>query len=349
MQVRILADDLTGALDSAAAFRGEVPVFLDQPGAAGPGVPVVVVATATRDVAPATLPALLAPSVPWLATADVPFKKIDSLLRGNTFAEVAFVARAGGFADVVVAPAFPAQGRTVRDGRLWIRQPGDAAAAEVGHMHVVEALDAAGVPAAHVPDVRDDNDLERLIERVLAAPGKRTLLCGSAGLAHAVAAAAGLAARSTGVPVAHVRGRVRVMTASRHPVLRSQWPRLAVVAGTLDLALDDLAPAASLAAEAAAAHVAEQLRRLVAAVPRPDAVIVVGGDTLRAVCHACGVTALMARPALRSGWGRARFVGGLWHDVECHARSGAFGDPDDLVALALQVVPGAAPTPEGFP
>ena len=30
-KVRILADDLTGALDTAAAFAGEVPVYLDAP------------------------------------------------------------------------------------------------------------------------------------------------------------------------------------------------------------------------------------------------------------------------------------------------------------------------------
>ena len=64
-EMRILADDLTGALDTAAAFAGEVPVYLDAPAAvdASP-CPVSVVATATRDVPVDSLPRLLAPSLP---------------------------------------------------------------------------------------------------------------------------------------------------------------------------------------------------------------------------------------------------------------------------------------------
>lgn len=343
--VRILADDLTGALDSAAAFKGEVPVFLDRPGDAPVGARVIVVATATRDVAPDTLPARLAPCVPWLATAGVPFKKVDSLLRGNTFAEVACLARAAPFDEVLFAPAFPAQGRTVRNGRLWIRQPG--AGDEVGHTDIAEGLRAAGCRAARVPDVRDDADLARLVAPLLACGGVRTLLCGSAGLAHAVAAAMGLAAPSHQAARLPGPGILRVMTASRHPVLRSQWDRLATQAGRLDLTLDDLAPAAPCTVDEADAEIAARLRQCVATSPRPGMLIVVGGDTLRAICRATGTRGLVAQPSLRNGWGRARLVGGVWHDVECHARSGAFGDPDDLVALARALVPGAGPTMEG--
>ena len=103
-EMHILADDLTGALDTAAAFAGEVPVYLDVPAAVDVlPCPVSAVATATRDVPADSLPRLLAPSLPWLVDAELAFKKVDSLLRGNTFAECAHVARAGGFERIVFA------------------------------------------------------------------------------------------------------------------------------------------------------------------------------------------------------------------------------------------------------
>jgi uncharacterized protein YgbK (DUF1537 family) len=104
--LRILADDLTGALDSAAAFAGDVPVFLDIPQPQVVAASVSVVATATRDMPIESLPTQLGPSISWLAAGRVSFKKIDSLLRGNTFAEAALTARTGGFKRVVFAPAF---------------------------------------------------------------------------------------------------------------------------------------------------------------------------------------------------------------------------------------------------
>ena len=72
LSLRLLADDLTGALDSAAAFAGAIPVHLDPPPAAAvtatatsavseaPCGPVEALATATRDIPQAELPAALA-------------------------------------------------------------------------------------------------------------------------------------------------------------------------------------------------------------------------------------------------------------------------------------------------
>ncbi|OAI65685.1 Hrp-dependent type III effector protein, partial [Ralstonia solanacearum] len=46
------------------------------------------------------------------------YKKIDSTLRGNVAAEVAALVPVAGLA--VVAPAFPAAGRTTRNARQWL-------------------------------------------------------------------------------------------------------------------------------------------------------------------------------------------------------------------------------------
>lgn len=69
--IRLLADDLTGALDSAAAFGADVPVHLAHPPTEGTAAPVEVVATASRDEPTDTLPALLAPcDTPWAIGAS---------------------------------------------------------------------------------------------------------------------------------------------------------------------------------------------------------------------------------------------------------------------------------------
>ena len=120
--IRILADDLTGALDTAAAFDGEVPVYIDCPPVGATetnGNPVSVVATPTRDVTVSTLGSYLAPVVEWFAAGDLPFKKVDSLLRGNTFAEIAWLLLNASFTRGIFAPAFPAQRRITVADRQW--------------------------------------------------------------------------------------------------------------------------------------------------------------------------------------------------------------------------------------
>ncbi len=88
----------------------------------------------------------------------ITFKKIDSLLRGNVQAELEALS-----GELIVTPALPVEGRTVRNGVL--------------HVH--------GVPQATpipVLDAETDEDLDAI---VAAAPPHATLV-GSAGLAAAL-------------------------------------------------------------------------------------------------------------------------------------------------------------------
>jgi uncharacterized protein YgbK (DUF1537 family) len=370
--IRILSDDLTGALDTAAmlAVRGPIPVRLDRPAEAD-DAPVSVVSTGTRDVDPATLAARLAPSLRWLRQAAVPFRKVDSLLRGNSLAEVVATARGAGLRRVLFAPAFPAQGRFTVGARLLLGAPyrpddaspapapgplGEAfAALGVGSLAgaaALAALDGTGPggasprsgPIVLIPDVRTDGDLEALVERALAF-NDELLWCGSAGLAQAIArldAAPGSLRTETDAPA----GRGLLVTASRHAALRSQLARLRALGADGAVDAVDLAPADPMPPEAAAEHLARGAARLVAARARPDWLAVVGGDTLLALCRAAGVEALSAGPAPRPGWGRATLAGGPWSGLACFSRSGAFGAPDDLLWLARATRPGPCPTLE---
>ena len=349
----VLADDLTGALDSAAAWAsaGDVPVFLDRPGPSAQAVQVV--ATGSRDVPPESLPALLEPSLDWLVAGGCAFKKIDSLLRGNTFAEIAWLLRSGRFAGAVFAPAFPAQGRFTASGRHWVAPPHQpqgvrtheyAGALAQAFLHVGlgahlpdrvrSSLQAGG--GVVIPDILSDQDLDQLAALTQSPQEPPWLWCGSAGLAWALArldaAAAGITSVAT-TPAAG--GRTLVLTASRHPVLREQLRHLpASDAGTEVI---DLAEEQPLKPDEAQVRLRQRLHRLVATGQRPGTLVVIGGDTLLALCRAADVSSLQADRSARTGWGLARLVGGPWDGLSCYSRSGAFGASDDLRAMLAEL------------
>lgn len=384
-KVRIVADDLTGALDSAAAFAGSVPVFLGDPGLdhnRGAPAAVAAVATATRDVPLETLPGRLSPWLNWLGGAEVPFKKIDSLLRGNTFAEIAYFVRAGGYRGAVFAPAFPALGRVTIYGRQCVVPPGKTLAERyaVGAGSPADAFTVFGLPTiggtrrpepegskpvVWIPEVITDADLAAVAAASHAPDASGWLWCGSGGLAHAIASAHGLAAGSNHSPTPETRsGTVLVFSASHHPVTRQQWEMLlAVESGAhfvtranqlslrttlralghgLELALFDLSPSRTLSPEAAAERLGRDMTQIVRAGTRPAALVVIGGDTLLTLCRAAGAGALIAGASPRTGWGCARLSGGIWDGVPCYSRSGAFGDPDDLATMVRQLMRRAA-------
>lgn len=351
---RILSDDLTGALDTAAAWAcaAEVPVFLDTPATSTQAVQAVV--TGTRDVPTDELPARLAPCLDWLTATGSAYKKIDSLLRGNTFAELAWLMRSGRFAGAVFAPAFPAQGRFTAQGRHWVASPRQPYGPR-SHEHpgpLALALTRVGlgvqIPAqvsdclqhpGHVviPDLLTDHDLDELATLTAQPQASNWLWCGSAGLAWALVRQQLAGAAPLQTPPDCGPGRPLLLTASQHPVLREQLHRLA----PLDLPIDlvDLAESEPLSPQQAQARLAQRMQTLVAHHPRPPLLAVVGGDTLLALCRAAGVRSLQAGPSPRTGWGRAKLVGGAWDGLCCYSRSGAFGPPDDLGALLATLTP----------
>ncbi|WP_293605768.1 four-carbon acid sugar kinase family protein [Polaromonas sp. UBA4122] len=357
----ILADDLTGALDSAAAWAnaGNVPVFLDEPGPSAQAVQVL--ATGTRDVPPASLPAILAPSLDWLVATGSAFKKIDSLLRGNTFAEIAWLMRRGRFAGVVFAPAFPAQGRFTARGRHWVAPPHQPHGPRT-HEHACTLLQAfsnvglsAHIPTrvqdslqdagkVVIPDILSDHDLDQLATLTAGPQAQQWLWCGSAGLAWALARQAAATAPASAIsaaPPPPAPGSTLVLTASRHPVLREQLRQLPPPETRTEVL--DLAEAQPLSPAEAQARLMQRMHTVITTWPRPTTLVVVGGDTLLALCRAADVRSLQAGASPRAGWGRARLVGGPWDGLTCYSRSGAFGPPDDLRALLAAIIPSCHP------
>lgn len=124
MSILIIADDLSGAADCAIGFASaghRTIVTLDVPahGLDAQAADVIAADTDTRRLTPAQ--AAQRSAAAW-QTLRGPgrrlYKKIDSTLRGNWAAEVAALQPLAGLA--IVAPAFPATGRTLRGGRVFV-------------------------------------------------------------------------------------------------------------------------------------------------------------------------------------------------------------------------------------
>jgi uncharacterized protein YgbK (DUF1537 family) len=117
----IIADDLSGAADCAIGFASagmQTVVTLD-PLNDKADAQVIAADTDTRRLSPAqaaerTVAAFKALHQPGQRL----YKKIDSTLRGNWATEVAALQPLAGLA--IVAPAFPATGRTLRGGRVFV-------------------------------------------------------------------------------------------------------------------------------------------------------------------------------------------------------------------------------------
>lgn len=365
--VRILADDLTGALDCAAAFGAGVPVHLNA--VSGDHRPAIeIVSTGTRDVEVSDLPTLLSPSLAWLQDAQIAFKKVDSLLRGNTFEEVDWLARQGEFKGLAFVPAFPAQGRVTEGGQQWwVKSDGQKVAVASSIQDILVAkgwtVERGAVPPvfntaqnsarlAWLPDVRSDEDMQAVAQCALKG-STQVLWCGSAGLAQALALNMPQLVHQVPFEKSKLQeGPLMLVSASHHAVTASQWHTLNQskwaaqcrrahdVPQVLDAPISefptllDLSASTPLAVEEAAALLDQQTHKIAHNAPQPRALVVVGGDTLLALCKALGATGLESdTPLARPGWGCARMLGGRWDGLTCHTRSGAFGDANDLLEV----------------
>ncbi|MFQ8432194.1 four-carbon acid sugar kinase family protein [Amaricoccus sp. W119] len=183
MRVLIVADDLTGALDSAVtlAQAGLDCVVArrpaDVPEALALRPEVLSISTASRESTAEAARAAVAAALDAVGTLPpIVFKKVDSRLKGHVAEEAATLAARTGRTRALVSSAIPAQGRVVTGGQLT----------GVG---VATPIDVAAVMAASgldldVPEARDDGDLDVALER--AGTEAPLLLVGAAGLAAAL-------------------------------------------------------------------------------------------------------------------------------------------------------------------
>ncbi|MEO6269924.1 MAG: four-carbon acid sugar kinase family protein [Lautropia sp.] len=368
----LIADDLTGALDSSAFFSarfGPIPVYLEAPAdnLAGP----LAVDLATRDGNGERAILAAAGLAPRMARSDIAFKKIDSLLRGNWASELAGLLAGGSFRTCILAPAFPAQGRITIAGRQEVHAAGARSftvatdpAVELDRLGMrVVLANSAGArnpyigngagPEVVIADAASDEDLAAIAHWGSAGTAP-ILWCGSAGLARA------LAGGQPPARIAFARRPLLAIIGSHHEVSLHQversLPRLAQgqhVVARLDAASRSEHSATLISAALnqhgeclltfgfspatstarAAASIATHLQEVLPSIAAPATLAAAGGETLRAVCAALGVVQLVVDAEAGPGIPRSRIPSGAWAGVEVISKSGAFGDPDWLLDL----------------
>jgi len=294
-RLALIADDLTGAADSGVQFsqRGFCTELLLDRGSVS-DAEVVIVDTESRAAPPDIARAKVHAAAASLPPVQYLYKKIDSTLRGNLGAELEATMDARHIPRAVVAPAFPAAGRTTVGGHQLLsgRPLEDTAFAhdplcpiadsyipallgrqmrlDVGLIELTlvrrgvevlaEAMGSRG-EAVLVVDAVTDGDL-LTIARAAAHAGLGRLTCGSAGMANAlvevmIAEHAGVAdlAAPEAILGAAEDAPVLVVAGSRNPLTLRQLSCAAHESGLAVVGVDT---------EGLAADVSPEIGRLVA-------------------------------------------------------------------------------------
>jgi uncharacterized protein YgbK (DUF1537 family) len=346
-ETRVLADDLSGALDaSVCLFRaGEAVV-----GWSGPRADLSVLSTNTRDLGQHEVAATIALAADWLLEARLPFLKCDSRLRGNLAAEIATLIACRSPRQIIIAPALPAMGRVLEDGRLlclsvsgmgWTTEPTDLfrQLMALGHTVIRRAPLSPAEEGIFLCDARTDGDLDAIVTR----GGDGALWCGSSGLAAALARRDQLPPPVT-FPMA---GQMLLLVGTAHPLTLAQISDLEKIdpdsiyhiapdGSDADMVSARIAAGKSClvtvqvpletAGLEAATVIDESFRRLLSRIPRPARLMVTGGATLQSVATRLMTKALRIEGQFAPGVPVARLVGGEWHGLVVASKSGGFGD-----------------------
>lgn len=339
----LIADDLTGSLDSIAPFvalgarcvSAVSPDAVAEALALSPDVLSVNLGTreaapqAARDLAETTSRVLMqaaGPGTLWL-------KKIDSRLKGPIAAEIAGMARVLHPTRVLLCPAIPELGRIVLHGHLQ------------GHgitrnlpVAATVAVDLPGDVPVDAPDATSDDDLDRLAATV--TPG--CLVASARGLASALARR--LYPGRQPSPARIPTGPIGFAIGSRDPVTLAQLAQLQDHGGppltpAPDGDVPPLSHSGSFVIQATAGAGAPG--RVVAArlaegvlphAPAVKTLVLTGGETAAALLGAAGVGLLAVEGEILPGLPVCRAIGAADLPVLI-TKSGGFGPSDTLLRL----------------
>ncbi|MFD7629220.1 four-carbon acid sugar kinase family protein [Streptomyces sp. NPDC059851] len=373
--IAVLADDLTSAGDGAAPFRRtghDARILFRLPEAeAGSPRGVTAVDLGTRVAAEEDAVARTRQAASRFADADVLLKTVDSTLRGHVAAEVRAARSGSGRRAVIVAPAFPAEGRVTVGGVQYVRGvPVHESEFARDPAHPVRCSDLAelfpdAVPAgpdqaAELPrllgagavvaySAQRDADLDLLVASV--PDPDEVLWVGSPGLAAALArhCARAVAAHQ---PVPGPARRPLVVVGSANPATRRQLDLLCdradvrAVAATEDPAAV-VAELSGTTAPVLVLHTPDERRprdtalalgrsmadavRKLVEEDRVDALVLTGGETAAEVLDVLGVTGIGLADEPEPGVAHGTLLGPP--SLPVLIKAGGFGDVNTLVRL----------------
>lgn len=346
MYILALADDMTGALEIGAKFSaaGANTIVSAKP-IPRDSAAVVVLDTETRHLGAEEAASEVRRFVLESGEVDprVIYKKTDSTLRGNISAELRALSQLYPDWCVGYAPAYPALGRTVRAGVLYVDGIALEKTAFAGDAlnpvstSRVRALLDPELPCTIFDGETDDELADSA--RTILSHGAMRIAAGPAGLAEMIARE--LVESQGGVPPIPPRvGTCLVFNGSRHERSVLQM-REATAPGWTALHRDHAAGANEAAVAAANA---EYLVREIAA-RAPDAVFIMGGDTAFAVVRELGLPPLFPIAEIVPGVPLTRIeAGNVSHilpgrqsDLYLITKAGGFGEPDVLTRVRAKL------------
>jgi uncharacterized protein YgbK (DUF1537 family) len=331
-------------------------------------------------------------------------------MRGHPGGDLAVVMDTLGERRALVAPAFPSQGRTTVRGRQCVHgvpiedtafgrevDTSDLAvlfapaargaivrlsrdALSAGDQHVAGRLAEPSDDTVWIADAEDDRDLAVLAAAAFASPLR--VLCGSAGLARALAHARSRGPGAGGWnqpqgpgPGAEGRGAVLVVAGSRHAATAAQVDALrrdgalvvqpdrvlleqadaACVASTVGHVIETLQTGRVVVVSTtslpdvpvAGALIASRLASIVVDVcdrGRVGGLVLTGGDTAAAVCRALAADSVWLTGEVAPGIATATLIGGRHPGLPVVTKAGGFGDRAALQSALAALEAGRHPT-----
>lgn len=344
LKAAIIADDLTGALDTGTPFveaglAVAVAIGIDAVSEALAGNPdVIVINTASRALSSEDATRQMQAAVAALGTAIPPilFKKIDSRLKGNVAAESMTLAAVTGRNRITVAPAIPDQQRFTIDGAVTGR--GVEAPLPIRPLFPADTL------AIDVHDARTDTDLDALVRQT---DWSTVIAVGARGLGSALAR--WLTIADTEARPLRQSSKTLFAFGSRDPITSAQIDHLAEYS---HLAAIADAPAGKLPANnipelpavvrcsgemiSSPEHVIDRFAsgvRQVVEQTRPEVLMMGGGDTALAILRALDASVLIPNGEVEAGvpWFEIKAMDG--RTICCAVKSGGFGTLDSLLKL----------------
>ncbi len=337
----LIADDLSGACDSAVAFAAHgfsACVALNGSELPSAGSDLVGYSTETREAQDDEAAETVAAACRLFRQAQIPilFKKIDSTLRGPYVAELRALMRELGITHAVLNPAFPEQGRVVERGEVFVVGP------EGDRRSVARITELANVA---LPDACSREALDGIVKRVFEETGL-PLICGSGGIALSVAAllAQTLGQSRTAQPKPEaLSGSTVLFIGTDHPVTEAQVLHLR------NSGLVDHVPLESIDAVAGKRPALVcvdwsaplRLQPLGEAIRsgRYGALILSGGSTARTVLESLGAGKIDLCGQFGPGLPWGRIGGGLGDGKLVAIKSGGFGRGDTLEMILRRFVP----------
>jgi uncharacterized protein YgbK (DUF1537 family) len=327
--IYLLADDLTGACDAAAAFLRcgrPVRVWVGSQAPQGALESVQAFNTDSRSLPPEEAAAAVASAVAALGDREnaLLFKKIDSAARGPLAAEVLAAHQAFGTRSILLAPSFPANGRTVRDGILHLQDASNQRR-EVSLAELFPAEIQSGIALVRSPDrlpeafesgkpilLCDATTQAELDALARAAHDLKGLLyAGSAGLAQAVASLHPASVAPEPLPVC---ARLLIVCGTRHPLTQLQLR---------NLELEGHSSVEVLRVEGGRKD--EARIRAVFVHFNPQSILLTGGDTALLAARALGAHSFTLRGEFAPGIPWGRIEGGAANGRVVFTKSGGFG------------------------